>query len=188
MKERPILFPSPMVRDILDGRKTQTRRVMNPQPTESMWAGIPHLTWKRLFRPAEDIAVFSPYGKSGDHLWVRETFRLDHGIPVFRASCLNSYQKYHLWKPSIFMPRWVSRITLEIVKVRIERLKDISTDDCIAEGVNGKMMNDLCVPLTEGESPAYSTYRALWDSINGKKYPWSSNPWVWVIEFKRIGT
>ena len=145
MAERPILFSAPMVRAILDGRKTQTRRILNPQPIET----LPR-TDDRLI----DLLVRdSPYGATGDLLWVK-------------------------WKPSIYMPRWASRITLEIVSVRVERLKSISEDDAQAEGAEVPMTCDV-------SHSARNNFAQLWESINGPG-SWDANPWVWVVEFKRF--
>jgi hypothetical protein len=199
-KERPILFSAPMVRAILDGRKTQTRRAMKPQP--SMFFN----SFGRMFsRPsslkawndhayAED---FCPYGVPGGTLWVRETFGdcspgADALIgtkwerPWYRADAdayglLGHdgdgpvYVEDVKWRPSIHMPRWASRITLEITDVRVERLASISDRDAIAEGIN----------VTDDELPSV-TFAKLWHSINGEKAPWQSNPWVWVVTFRRV--
>ena len=145
MKERPIIFSGSMVRAILDGRKTQTRRavkvekgfaITNPEPP-------PH------FYPC-------PYGQPGDRLWVRET-----------------------WKPSIHMPRWDSRLTLEIVSVRVERLQDISKEDAESEGVA------IIESVDHGKQSARGQFAIVWESINGHG-SWALNPWVWVIEFKKL--
>ena len=197
MKERPILFSGPMVRAILEGRKTQTRRVLNPQPTA--WeSNDAFLTWAK--NPNGDspmtlshFAGLSPYGQAGDQLWVRETFwprpfrtprdmreGADTWPAVFYdadkpdADCLQGWG----WKrkPSIFLPRALSRIGLEITNVRVERLRDISEQDARSEGM-----------LTTGVG-ARASFMVGWDSINGKRKgcTWSDNPWVWVIEFKRV--
>lgn len=162
MKERPILFSGPMVRAILDGRKTQTRRVVKPrQGMLDDWTGLP-----------------CPYGKPGDRLWVRETcyFEQPHGEVIYRADpgsekALDPEFTGLRWRPSIHMPRWASRITLEIVNVRVERLQDIRVDDARAEGVTAKW-------------PVHG-FRNLWQSINGFG-SWDANPWVWVVEFRNM--
>lgn len=206
--ERPILFSGEMVRAILDGRKTMTRRVVKqdlasgfdePRGLSDIEAGYPFVECEDGYHSAKELC---PYGQPSDHLWVRETFGYlqepDEHEPIFyRADySQNDIQTQILpkWKPSIFMPRWSSRITLEITSVRVERLQDISEEDARAEGVE-------CVGKTrEFHEPLYKNYflennpdrsakysfRTLWDSINGKKHPWSSNPFVWVIEFKNI--
>jgi len=199
MKERPIIFTSDSVRAILDGRKTQTRRVINPQPTavrESPFvnSGI------------EDIhgwEIQLKYGQPGDRLWVKETWRKtfdidDKDVMEYRAGGTrlivgNSIQHgghritsvLPNWCPSIFMPRWASRITLEIVTVRVERVQDISEADAEAEGIHL-----LGLPEIERYNHPRKhkvAYEALWNEINAKRgYGWDVNPWVWVIEFKRI--
>jgi hypothetical protein len=204
MKERPILFNGEMVKAILDGRKTQTRRVVKPQPQEK---------YDRLFRESggsygwwhspstsgqgaeqQDLLAFpqKPFGTIGDRLWVRETFRLfdsskecacyddcrcvrGHGKPVYRADA-DSEDK---WTPSIHMPRWASRITLEITGVRVERLNDISDFDAFQEGAPsaaGTITGPYCMSFKQG-------FRNLWQSIYGN---WEANPWVWVYEFRKI--
>jgi len=194
IKERPILFSAPMVRAILDGRKTVTRR-----PVKG--AG---LKWLEDFTPeyvADPANSLCPYGKPGDRLWVRETcFNNDYrqaGVPVeeradvdlvYRADPLPDWEGEEsliTWRPSIHMPRWASRILLEITDVRVERLQDISRADIRAEGLQ-------CPPELGGDdvSPNYrdwypAAWRQLWESINGAD-SWNANPWVWVVEFKRV--
>lgn len=187
-KERPILFSGEMVRAILDGRKTQTRRVMMPQPnpiTGTPVRGKVYTSGWFEDGPAPDyVYKLCPYGQTGDRLWVRETWA-DCDPIRFRADLFRGLWKDNdqVWKPSIFMPRWASRITLEVLRVRVERVQDISEVDAKAEGV------DLsCGPMVHSDYPNYKrTYHQLWDSINVKRgYPWASNPWVWVIEFRRL--
>lgn len=177
MKERPILFSAPMVRALLAGTKTQTRRLV----------AEPHRS--------------SRYGQLGDRLWVRETWgaadRFYEGhdldeprVVAYRAdrsaiqwdaepprkipACdLNTWNWDSIkWKPSIFMPRWASRITLEITEMRTQRLQDISADDAKAEGFDGSVFD------------AVHWYSMLWDQINGPG-SWKSNPWAWAISFRR---
>ena len=219
VKEKPILFSGPMINAILEGRKTQTRRVVNPQPIidnglieggTSFEYGVHvgerrrnHLIWtgKRGCHTTFDqglkwMAERSPYGGVADRLWVRETFGLsDERIQnqreniVYRADSGPIHEATTKWKPSIFMPRWASRITLEIVSVRVERLQEINEEDAIAEGIElvGSVGGTYKLyPELEGVTNcAKDSFSTLWDSINGKKLPWSKNPWVWVIEFKR---
>jgi hypothetical protein len=169
MKERPILFSGPMVRAILEGRKTITRRVLKLQDYDG---GNCYETRDGILR---DILSLCPYGIPGDRLWVRETWADPCGkrIPVYRADEATAYQNVK-WRPSIFMPRWASRITLEITRVRVERLQDITEKDAISEGV-----------LSSDYDKTYRyAFSVLWDSINGPKYPWSDNPWVWVIDLR----
>ena len=175
MKERPILFSGPMVRAILDGRKTQTRRVVKPQPD---WIrprvsddGIAH----GYCGSGPTDGIKCPYGTVGDRLWVRESWAKSGEVgdaTEYRAD--NPDPIGAKWRPSIHMPRWASRIDLEITGIRVERLQEISERDAMAEG---------CEYLTN--SVARSNFVKLWISINGQD-SWSANPWVWVIEFKRI--
>lgn len=203
-RERPILFSGPMVRAILEGRKTQTRRVVKDDAIRlPSGNGAPFLTE-------------CPYGIPGDRLWVRHRF-------WFYTSTGANPSNRHIWdeftrtarwqtgelvkdlkpqvgkgtlyvqKPSIHMPRWASRITLEITKVRVERMQDISAKDIIAEGAverphNHEQFGKMPVSAFDG---AYLDLRSLWqagwDSINGKRgFGWGKNPWVWVIEFKNV--
>lgn len=230
-KERPILFSGEMVRALLNGSKTQTRRIVKPQPEYLQ----PDGTIKKLAdvspegRATAIIRLIKrcPYGAPGDRLWVRETFVLESNRdsdlpsnypPPFRdgrpiewhnSSAYGEYwlqphyratdpvPKLHYgldepgckWRPSIFMPRALSRITLEITGVRVERVQDITEEDAIAEGVQ-VTPGHLSRPIGSMEPPTPYTHRqayaALWDSINAERAPWSSNPWVWVVEFKRV--
>jgi hypothetical protein len=193
VKEYPILFSSEMVRAILNGRKTQTRRVIKPQPFECMQrhpsdGGAPCglLVWGDDYHVSDIILeTMSPYGKPGDRLWVRETWASAWNKPYYRATDeLPRLAKS--WKPSIHMSKRFSRITLEIVSVRVERVQDISDDDAIAEGCNGRHSKDEEGIKSELFSPR-EEFSKLWDRINSARgYAWESNPWVWVIEFKRV--
>jgi hypothetical protein len=236
MKEHPILFFGEMVNAILDGRKTQTRRVIKPQPIlmdSGTWypSEIPgdkrnhtgkHYANENHMRKGMPID-FSPYGQPGDQLWVREAWKMSsfmEGEPVefqyksdgamaeenehsdcfqyenwYENICVKSTDQlikmgwinkdedgiFHWergesplpWRPSIHMPRWASRITLEIVNIRVERVNWINDIDGYAEG----MIGGDCVTL----------FKELWDKLNAKRgYGWDVNPWVWVIEFWRI--
>lgn len=187
MKEHPILFSTPMVQAILEGRKTQTRRVVKPQ-REKFSIGFQPNTW---FYGAGDDGVIDvdgvigcPYGQPGDHLWVRETWAGDEYTGfAYKASEPNALPfgeecVFDNWKPSIHMTRSASRITLEIVNVRLERVREISEQDAKAEGVN-------FVSCDAGGN-SIDLFANLWDSINTKRgYAWDTNPWVWVVEFKR---
>lgn len=192
MTERPLLMCGEMVCATLRevDPKTQTRREVNPQPSRTLHQGKGDLAcWFEKSYHSETWKC--PYGKPGDRLWVRETFC---DIPLrsgkmgfaYRADGESAFDQIEegydwlgKWKPSIFMPRVASRITLEIVKVRVERLQDISEQDAKTEGVepNNKW------PLSS------SKYRRgfidIWESINGNG-SWAKNPWVWVMEFKRL--
>ena len=178
-KDQPIIFSVDMVKAILDGRKTMTRRVIKPQPVTS--DGMIAKSVPIWLYPSEFVQ-YCPYGQVGDRLWVRETYYpcIDAEQEI-RGDCVYKASEHaHLvaegeWKPSIFMPRWASRITLEITAVRVERLQEIKQTDVDREGISSiNIIN------------AIPKFRELWDSINGKKYPWSSNPWVWVIKFDNM--
>lgn len=194
-----MIFNAEMVRAILDGKKTQTRRPIKWKQTRfteiaerddgSLWP------WAEDCERGGDIWFACPYGEIGDRIWVRETFRVhsratDVATLVYRASVRNSWTEQthrvpiavcdkqatpEKWTPSIHMPRWASRITLEITGVRVERLNSITESDAEAEGVTDTGFGDL---LVDG-------YRYLWKSIYGEE-SWAANPWVWVIEFKRV--
>jgi hypothetical protein len=179
IRERPILMSTPMVKAILDGRKTMTRRVMKLHSL----SGKLYLRIKQVFPtgwryiPIDNkIIKHCPHGIPGDRLWVRETFYAESKDTIYYKASWTGYEDAPNsgWKPSIFMPRWASRITLEITNVRVERLQEITEENAKAEGT----VNEFFA------SDRY-WFKDLWDSINGKKYPWSSNPWCWVIEFKR---
>lgn len=174
MKERPILFSAPMVRAILAGTKTQTRRVAKP---------------KRSIEPMTDEC---PYGEPGDRLWVRETWNSFDGWAGYYYAA--DYEGWGIgsdddpdhvpdhevrWRPSIHMPRAASRITLEITDVRVERLQDISDADLECEG----LQETIDAGIDHDGTPR-DAWRALWSSINGAE-SWAANPWVWAIEFKK---
>jgi hypothetical protein len=179
IKERPILFSSEMVRAILEGRKTQTRRICE-------------VALSRGFYQAYATGAVCPYGQPGDRLWVREAWACIEGEDsegyIYRADWHERRDRSFLspdWRPSIRMPRRISRITLEIQSVRVERLHRIGEESARGEGVEPEWV----VSVERGTS--YQSYCAafvrLWDKINAKRgYPWESNPWVWVIEFRRV--
>ncbi|WP_062785968.1 hypothetical protein [Aquitalea pelogenes] len=202
--EHPILFSASMVRALLNGSKTQTRRVVKPQPAlettrwcfgGGMWMAEGPSDATGGMRQTQGWKA-CPYGQPGDKLWVRESWQLhstatDLATVVYAASSRQSWTEMHRlfpveqasglvakpfqegWRPSIHMPRWASRILLEIVDVRVERLQDISEADAAAEGapVHFKSSRD--------------NFCALWQQINGDS-SWDVNPWVWVIEFKQV--
>ena len=204
IKERPILFSAPMVRAILEGRKTVTRREIRPrmrsadtqfelhQQTDGSWQPMHTFDESCMDHQGTEHPIVCPYGKPGDRLWVRETFNSSADCrppivePFIYAADLNSdgVQKWAArWKPSIHMPRWACRILLEITGVRVERLQDISRADIRAEGLQ-------CPPelASDDVSPNYrdwypAAWRELWESTGGS---WDANPWVWVVEFKRV--
>jgi hypothetical protein len=188
-KERPILFSGPMVRGILEGRKTQTRRVIAKVPDGV--TGVTHNNAKDIWfwwdgRLAGEVV--NPYGKPGDRLWVRETFKPTNPVLdsrfLYRAD-LRSPDLGKPWKPSIFMPREASRLTLEITNVRVERLNDISGADALLEGITATLGGTV-FGFAAVKADAKRKFAMLWDVINAKKHPWASNPWVWVMEFKQI--
>lgn len=185
-KERPILFSGPMVRAILEGRKTQTRRVVNHQS----YFPANRQTWpldaNGLGAPG---AISCPYGNPGQRLWVRETWQPGPDDSVaYRAS---DDMNHNQWKPSIFMPRWASRITLEVTDVRVERVQAISRLDIVAEGWPHDERQALQIAQVIAglddeviDDASIEWFADLWDSINAKRgYSWESNPWVWVITF-----
>jgi hypothetical protein len=190
MKERPILFGAPMVCALLDGRKTQTRRIVKSE--------LPDSPPMRRANGAWDC----PYGSPGDCLYVRETWaagihslnaKISKDYHVVYAADGDTAKQYRLadkWTPSIHMPRWASRILLEITDVRVERLQDISEDDAKAEGIefiHGEFWRNYEVEVGDEEDSWESpldSYKTLWQSINGPR-TWWANPWVWVITFKR---
>jgi hypothetical protein len=192
VRERPILFSGPMVRAILAGRKTQTRRVVKPQPRGDGITTINEAPgwWDVAILPGGfdnggcmPIAeIKCPYGQPGDRLWVRETFApnyFDTGGTAYRAEWrqyIDGICGEPAWKPSTHMPRRFSRITLEITDVRVERLQEISEADAIAEGAQ-------CpgVPASLTDRGAFAK---LWNKINGP-FAWDDNPWVWVVAFRK---
>lgn len=218
MRERPIMFSGPMVRAILKGKKSQTRRVVKHGLTHRQFV-CPSPDSQGLFslhecsdEPFDFIRC--PYGTTGEYLWVRETWQcvrpvgpdreLETCVPRFRLSdgklynangeriiyaADHDFEDPPRWRPSIFMPRKASRITLEIIRVRCERVQAIGRDgrkahDVLAEGIPQSAIDEWAKWIHKDDAPAHA-YSVLWDSINGKKHPWSSNPWVWVIEFRR---
>lgn len=172
MKERGIIFTGESVRAILDGRKTQTRRVClgaREQSTAHDW------------HPSR-----CPYGVPGDRLYVKETWAQSEATAgiVYRADA-ETVEGVYKWRSSMFMPRWASRITLEVVAVRVERLQEIIEADAKAEGVTPFEYDPEGDCWTDSKDVHRSAFEYLWDSINRERAPWASNPWVFVISFRR---
>jgi hypothetical protein len=204
MKARPILFSGAMVRALLSGAKTQTRRLYKVRKHPDAMC---EMAASELVRERQDVIDrICPYGQPGDRLYVRETFGYNPDHPGILAHCCYRADPEHehdgiKWIPSIHMPRAASRILLEIVAVRVERLNDCSEADAISEGavhIRSKSWDREYFPVWRyqfdeavangckppiGPSPAQA-YQALWESINGAG-SWNANPWVWVVEFKR---
>lgn len=199
--EHPALFSGPMVRAILDDKKMKTRRVVRLPPSYEhgevgFWERCGD-GWAALCDPGPSILVSCPYGGPGDRLWVRETWRGADGwrpenghLIEYRADGRKEWREApdeamsyafvgEKWRPSIFMPRWVSRLTLEVTDVRIERLQDITEEEARAEGVD--------VQGEDGGSCRIGFAR-LWGESNGKRpgAAWALNPWVWVVLFRRV--
>lgn len=225
MKERGMIFNAEMVRAILDGRKTQTRRIMKNQPVlNGNLYEVFGAAWSKGVTsvpavPGHSLSTRCPFGEVGDRIWVRETFAAfdaDWKFPgrphdlkdgpwpnvIYPAS--RSEVPPGTLRPSIHMPRWASRITLEITGVRVERLNDISHDDAGREGIHTEVWDQTVVArnyAAEDEffqfwsesMPHYvemnelfrASFHSLWQSIYGEE-SWQANPWVWVIEFRRI--
>jgi hypothetical protein len=210
-RERPILFSGPMIRAILAGAKTVTRRVVKPQPPmgcaylinangdaalcvdeESARAGVTAST--RFVPPtprSKDHRLPCPYGRPGYRLWVRETWwecpcgcdQIVYREKFNAGGYPNLPTAPTTWRPSIFMKRAASRITLEVVSVRVERLHEIDEADAVREGVDAVSVAD--VPRN-GTLSRRDDFAQLWQKINGKRAPWASNPWVWRVEFGRV--
>ena len=237
--ERPILFSSEMVKAILEGRKTMTRRVVNKDISNQFDIDVDNTVAayiNQLTGDSYDPVEICPYGDVGDRLWVRETWAVEESFdanpprgfsawPVWfkanNAYCCNANgfpnHGFHnpnatkgKWRPSIFMSRWASRITLEITGIRVDRLQDITEEDAIKEGMPDEYPIDpVYCPNCQGQGTcgaihpvslgymeidclecdtAKKRFRNLWDSINSKKpdKTWQDNPWVWVVEFRRV--
>ncbi|KKL84577.1 hypothetical protein LCGC14_1963340 [marine sediment metagenome] len=194
MKETGILMSAPMVKAILEDRKTCTRRIMLPQP--HIEQGI--LRWDKWKNTKSfvsinmtdhpDLAIpYCPYGQVGDRLWVRETFRINIiGGVSYKADENESW--IGKWKPSIFMPKKFARLWLEITGVRAEHLQDIDSWDCIHEGILQKYYSRFHnMFIDKPNSQLISEFHVPWDSINAKRgYGWDTNPFVWPIDYKRV--
>jgi hypothetical protein len=207
MKERPILFKGEMVSAILNGRKTQTRRIMKPQPEPCIdergghrWPSRPHQSMLHVENEMQNGAGgweglagdACPYGQPNDRFWIREAWRTYKSLDTCKPSMIApgagiqyealgtniDHEDYLLGmgklRPSMFMPRWASRITLEITNIRIERVQEITGEEALREGCYGAIS-------------ARNEFMELWDLINAKRgFGWDLNPWVWVIEFRRM--
>jgi hypothetical protein len=226
MKTKPIIFNPEMIRAILDGRKTQTRRVIKPQPISYHnsdgalcgWVKSGFAVGGREEGVKETMLEHCPFGQPCDLLWVRETIDATYDCDALYVADEERLVDAHphgwdLWHkehrelpvkviPSIYMPRWASRITLEITNIRVERLQDISKEDAIAEGFkaitkDGGITIKYGIPDSDGfpgndnygwpwpdwHTDPRTAYKYLWESIYGEG-SWGANPWVWVIEFK----
>lgn len=197
MADRPIIFSAPMVRALLDGRKTQTRRVLNPQPYAAV-AG-----WQKVFAEPPYFEALdhagkplpcavpdgkdscSPYPKLryalGDRLYVREAHAFDG--PTVRYYATDDVHELRRKRPSIFMPRWASRLTLTVTDVRVQRLCDISLGDCWAEGCETARDLIKTKVIPQGAALPFAEFRDLWNSLHGPD-AWAANPWVCAISFK----
>lgn len=233
MKEYPIIFSGPMVQAIFDDRKTQTRRVLKPQPIAvierntgewdcnerhvqgiRMYHDWPHEVVRTQDQGDRLAAIRCPYGKPGDQLWVRETWRFlgpDRRAGVFQYRAdghrrtinrpwrdieyyMTGFADRRMWRPSIHMPRWASRTLLEVTDVRVERVQDISIADITAEGITStdkyleweEHVNAVAPPGSVRQTDR-EWFAQYWDFLNAKKgHSWDANPLVWVITFKRL--
>ena len=189
MKEIPILFSTPMVQAILAGNKTMTRRVIKPQPPAGKYGGV-NIYNQHIIYPDDDSFYDAkyglykcPYGQPGDKLWVQETFResfkhaatqWEYRVDTPRET---DAQTPFNWSHSIHMPKSAARIWLEVVSVRVERLQDITYDDCLREG-----MWDFGTDVD-----TLAAFQELWQNLNAKRgFGWDINSWVWVVSFKRL--
>ena len=198
MKEIPFLCFGHEVRAIRAGAKTQIRRPCNPQPSPEFLArGVvdvvpqwPLQNGVRWFM-ADGLSelVSCPFGQPGGHLWVRETWASLQGVGLkYRADNPDAAKPSEYWdvpwKPSIFMPRWASRLTLKVLKLGVQRVQDITRDDALDEGVD---LSKVLFPTINAADKALALYPKLWDSIYAKRgYPWNANPYLWVIKFKVV--
>jgi len=207
MRERPIIFNSEMVRAVMEGRKVQTRRIVDKvRPDNCLVVRKPTKTKCGIHTHVLDAVEqgICPFGAVGDRLWVRETWsedfanyypndrvwyaadddrRLDIEVVDGVRGIYSPESDVHVtfrWRPSIHMPRWASRITLEITGVRVERLTALSDDDARNEGCPAQLPHN-----PEDEHQARTWFRGLWSELYGEE-SWQANPWVWVIEFKRV--
>jgi hypothetical protein len=216
MRERPIIFAADSVRAILAGTKTQTRRVLSRRlPVDFVggggdrddlscwgyWVDDMYGRWAVLARGLDQrhahghVSIPCPYGKPGDRLYVKESWAINEPPSgwLYRADDLSDYYRSRgllkRWSSPLHMPRYASRITLELTDVRVQRLQEISPEDAIAEGI---VFARCDCDSTKGPRCAYDAHDAVrafaekWDEINGKRAPWASNPWVWALTFARV--
>ena len=220
IKEKPILFRAAMVRAILDGRKTQTRRLVKPQPvingfsfnraSGDILCRCDYLPPSCLVQPPHYNHPFldgperlCPYGQPGDRLWVKETWQAYDGgsfkTPFGNARTFSNNPKlgdliefkadkdltkcFISWRSPIHMPRWASRITLEVTEVRVERLQEITEEDAKAEGTEAVSMFDM---PRQAVWSCRQDFAQMWDSHNPAPFDWASNPWVWAVSFRRV--
>lgn len=197
MKERPILFSTAMVQAILEGRKTQTRRVIKPQPEGQpmyCYAGSDRRDHNKWLHGGKR---YTPPCHGDDILWVRETWRAtgvisepyaykaDEEILYLIGEEGQTLSLMYKWRPSIHMPREACRLRLRVKNVRVERLQDITEEDAKAEGCHERLLNDGW--KNTGKLTARDDFIMLWEYLNAKRgYGWDTNPWVWVIEFERV--
>ena len=215
---KPIIFTGDSVRQILAGTKTQTRRVMKPQPVleKGLWrwggAGWSDGMGYVPVMPGHSLETRNPYGRLGAQLWVRETWGLmwpedcDNGVVededgeerlIRDDECVIKYratdpyaawagvdgEETTMWRSPFFMPRWASRLTLELTRVRVEQVQHISEADAVAEG-GGGLSSGPMEPYEADGYTAVDEYAELWDELNAKRgFPWKSNPWCWVLDF-----
>lgn len=203
MAEKPILFSGEMVQAILNGHKTQTRRVIPPSKTSKTAKYFDSNLGNWPIDQGTGKRIACPYGRPGDLLWVRETWQAQNMHGQWYHEVPYAERSLHFWAwtnpinpafdaippqwlPSIHMPRWASRITLRVCDVRVERVQDISDTSILAEGIpqNGRMYDPS--GITHSES-LRNDFCNLWDSINAKRgYGWDVNPWVWVVSFEVV--
>jgi hypothetical protein len=206
-RERPILFSGPMVRAILEGRKTQTRRIAKPytrgaEIIDTYTDGSIRYQverWPNGVVAKPSLGCACKYGMVGDRLWVRETWSCPRQIGgsfvrekrMYKADELSPWLDYSsvVWKPSIHMPRQFSRLSLHLTAVRVERLQAITTQDALAEGIDehGHELQTEMARDHQRNRSAIENFALLWDSLNAKRgYGWDVNPWVWVLAFRRV--
>ena len=194
--EKPIIFSTEMVRAILAGRKTTTRRVIKPQPV----AGVRKSPFVKSGLEDGHGREIKPRYYPGDVLWVRETWAPcatidswldDVNLYIYKADFQDKEVSWK-WKPSIHMPREAARLFLRVISVRAERLQDITEEDALSEGMTQSLRSVMGYATSESEeefnlTQVVSTFGLLWDSLNAKRgYGWDTNPWVWIVKFERV--